>query len=136
MKRYWLMGIAALAISPIASARECLHYDLPVVQISGRISRVAVTPAVANAGYSQPEYAWYFSSTKPLCISPGPARLGNLAINQITRFQILPPSSRPDLSEYLGQEVRLTGSFIPTYIPHYHTNLTFTVESAESLRGP
>ncbi len=136
MKHFWLMGVAVLSLSSIASANECLHYDLPAVHISGRISRVAVTSAVPNSGHSQPEYAWYFSSTKPLCISPGPARFGNIAIKQITYFQILPPSKQYDLSEYVGHEVRLTGSFIPTYIPHYHTNLTFTVDSVERLRGP
>jgi hypothetical protein len=62
--------------------------------------------------------------------------LGNLAIKQATRFEILPPSMHPDLSQYLGREVRLTGSFIPTQLPHYHTNLTFSVESVERLRGP
>jgi hypothetical protein len=136
MKHFWLMGIAAVALSSIASASECLHYDLPVVKISGRISRVTVPPAVTHSGDPQPKYAWYFSSTKPLCISPGPVMLGNLAIKRVTRFEILLPSTHQDLSQYLGREVRLTGSFIPTYIPHYHTNLTFTVESVERLRGP
>ena len=137
MKCFWLLSVVGLLLSPVANASDCLHYDLPAVQISGRIARVVVTSVGASLGDDlQPEYAWYLSTTKPLCILPGPKKLGNLAVTGIRRFEILPSPNQPDLTRYLGQEVRLKGSFVPTYIPHYHTNLTFSVESVSLLRGP
>ena len=130
-----LASIIPVAIPTTAAASECLHYDLPAVQISGRISREPLIP-VATATAEQPEYAWYFEPAKPLCVDPGPENLGNLAMADVKRFEIVPPTEQSGFDSYLGQNVLIVGLFVPTYLPHFHSNLMFTVESVPAQPGP
>jgi hypothetical protein len=122
--------------APSVAASECLHYDLPNVQIVGHISRVRVFPHLRpHEATPVPEYAWYFETDRPLCIVAGPKELGNLVVSHTRHFEILPPPKQRDMSKLMGKIVFARGVFIPTQLPHYHTNLTFAAESVGLRHG-
>ena len=124
-----------LALTTHAAAAECLHYDLPSVQITGRITRVAYPSAFSNEPSREPDYVWYFDTAEPLCIVAGNKRMRNVPFAKVQHFEILPPPDGQDLARFLGVKVALKGQFLPSQLPHYH-HLTFSVESASLQPAP
>ena len=125
-----------LAVSLEAAAGKCLHYDLPEVEITGRLARVEwhSTPT-PGTGHRELQESWYFEPAQPLCIAAGPKRLGNVPVRNARRFEVLPPADGSDLGRFLGATVVLRGLFVPTQMPHYH-HLTFSIESAKLRHAP
>ena len=135
-KLFRLASFSALIVSGHVTAGECLHYDLPMVEIAGRVTRVPLPTADPRGNeLGERGYAWYFESTKPLCIAAGPQSLGNRPFQDVRRFEILPPATGRGLRSFLGANVLLKGRFVPTQLPHYH-HLTFSVESARLGHAP
>ena len=135
-KLHRLAILLTLAVSGKATAGACLHYDLPEVEITGRLTRVPwhSTPT-PGTGHRELYESWYFEPAQPLCIAAGPTWLGNVPIRNARRFEVLPPADGSDLDRFLGATVVLRGLFVPTQMPHYH-HLTFSIESAKLRHAP
>jgi hypothetical protein len=128
--------IFAWAFSGPAIASPCLHYGPPSVKVVGRITREAFpASSLPSTAASELVYSWYFDTLLPICIAALPVGMGNAAFTDAQHFQILPPSDRSDLANFVGREVTLKGEFVYTRLPHPH-QLTFSVESVVDRAAP
>ncbi|GAB6197521.1 hypothetical protein PAGU2595_028560 [Lysobacter xanthus] len=126
-----------LTLCSSEAAANCLHYDPPSIEITGRISAIPFTLAdwSTGAAIQEPEYSWSFTTAHPICIAAGDKRMGNVAFGSVQQFQILAASAGLDLSRFVGTTVILRGQFLPSQLPHHH-HLTFSVESARVRHAP
>jgi hypothetical protein len=131
-KLFRLALCSALVLAGQSATAKCMHYELPTIELVGRVTRVAWP---ANRPVGEQNYSWYFEPEEPLCIAAGPDALGNVPVQRARRFEILPPPSGQSLTPFLGRSVLLKGTFVPTQIPHFH-HLTFSVESARLRHAP
>ncbi len=124
-----------LAFCPsVASAAACLHYDLPDITLQGHVVRGApLTTRATNGSDSQADRSWYFVTTRSLCITGGN---NNLPVKATRRFEIWPPGGHENFDLHVGHTVKITGHFLPTYIPHFHSYLIFGVTSVEAPGAP
>jgi len=117
-----------LAFSSAAATAECLHYDLPDVTLRGQVIRGAPS-TTSTTKSSSPQQSWYFVTSQPICIA---GDKDNQSVAATHRFAIWPSGSET-FDSYAGRPVQISGHFLPTYIPHFHSYLIFEVNSIQAL---
>ena len=120
--------IVLLGSLPVAAvADECLHFDVPNFTLQGRVVRGERQEAGGRETKDDQDHHWYLKFTKPICVSGK----GSDTVTSALQTELWSRGGGSPLGSADGQIVRITGYFLPTYIPHYHAYLIFTVESFE-----
>ena len=125
-----LCAVLVVVLIPTFGSGACFNYDIPAVKIEGRIVRGERQTAAGSQTHDDRDYHWYVVVDSPICVS-GP---GSDKVEGARRSEVW-PGPGISIGKFDGQLVRMTGSFLPTHLPHYHAYLIFSVASIEALAG-
>jgi hypothetical protein len=123
--RTLIVLVASLPVA--ASAEECFHFDIPNLTIQGRVTRGERQTSAGHETNDERDYHWSLKFSKPICV----AGKGNDTVEGALQTELWPTGDASSLGSLDGRSVRVTGHFLPTHIPHYHSYLIFTAEFVE-----
>jgi hypothetical protein len=132
--------LTVFVLLPLSMANaECLHYSFPEIQLQGRFYRGELVPTLEFRTAEQLKdnsyYYWWIELTDPVCLR-GDEKGGNLAVSDIRDISVNSPEYqlRRTFDRYDGVSVKITGHFVPTHMPHYHTATLFSISAIEYIQ--
>ncbi|NKZ40241.1 hypothetical protein HF690_14880 [Oleiagrimonas citrea] len=70
---------------------------------------------------------WMLETSQPFCVD-GNQALGNITMRGASSIELI-PTNPSGFIPFIGKQVKVTGSLLSTYIPHYHAYLVMRVSS-------
>jgi hypothetical protein len=120
--------MALLSSMPVAAyADECFHFDTPNSTLNGRITRGERQTAAGHETNEDRDFHWYLQFAKPICV----AGKGSDMVSGALQAELWLSGDTSPLGSLDGRVVRVTGHFLPTYVPHYHAYLIFIADSVD-----
>ena len=116
-------------------AEHCLEYDQPGTVLAGSLVRLHFN-AKNSDGEIVPQSYWQLRRIEPFCVDPGESSHGNIRMQGASIVELWPPSdSESDLEGLDGERIEVRGRIVPTFMPHYHSELIFSADSVRRLES-
>ena len=133
MIRYLTLLVLLFAAAPsLAGTPSCLKYEKPGTSVLGTLTRVRMeTRTLEKHPRMVTVTRWMLETSQPFCVD-GDQALGNITMRGASSIELI-PTDQSGFVPFIGKQVRVTGSLLSTYIPHYHAYLVMRVSSVHEV---
>lgn len=117
-------------------AEDCLPYEPASVTLSGKLVKKTLPgePNYENTTQGDhKETVWFLELPQAICVAPGKDAVqeGESAVKRIQLQLLLTARQKPQLSNWLGKSVKVSGSLFHAQSGHHHTKILLTVSDIE-----